>query len=390
MTGVTGAATAGDQIRVMIVDDSAIVRGLVSRWLEEEQDFAVVATHRHGRLAAQDMTQSRPDVVILDIEMPEMDGLTALPLLLKAKPDTVVLVASTLSQRGAETSLRALALGAADYVPKPDPTGRLATSADFRRELVEKVRHLGQRVRTRSAAGLRLPLGAPAAKPATPAPAPATPAFQPRPQPPRGTEKLRPYTGIPARVLCIGSSTGGPQALMQFLQGAGQALARLPVLIVQHMPPTFTTILAQHLGRTANREAAEGVDGEPLAAGRIYVAPGGRHMLVEKVGEKPVIRLSDAPPVHFCRPAVDPMFESVARVFGSAALGVILTGMGSDGAKGALAIADAGGNVIAQNEATSVVWGMPGAAIAAGACAGVLPIEDIGPRVSQLIVGGRA
>lgn len=388
MTNVTGAAPAGDQIRVMIVDDSAVVRGLVSRWLEEEHDFAVVATHRHGRLAAQDMTHSRPDVVILDIEMPEMDGLTALPLLLKAKPDTVVLVASTLSQRGAETSLRALALGAADYVPKPDPTGRLATSADFRRELVEKVRHLGQRVRARSAAGQRLPLEASAPKPA--APVAAAPAPQSRPHASRGVEKLRPYSSVPARVLCIGSSTGGPQALMQFLQGAGPALARLPILIVQHMPPTFTTILAQHLGRAAKREAAEGVDGEPLVAGRIYVAPGGRHMLVEKVGDKPVIRLSDAPPVHFCRPAVDPMFESVAHVFGAATLGVILTGMGSDGARGALAIAEAGGSVIAQNEATSVVWGMPGAALAAGGCAAVLPIEEIGPKVSQLIVGGKA
>ena len=191
------------------------------------------------------------------------------------------------------------------------------------------------------------------------------------------------------RCLVIGSSTGGPQALARVLADVGPTLARVPVLITQHMPPTFTAILAEHLGRATGIPAAEARDGETLRPGRILVAQGGRHLVMAKAGDGVVARLNDAPPENFCRPAVDPLFRSAADAFGAGTLAVVLTGMGTDGAKGSLVIADAGGSVIAQDEETSVVWGMPGAVVSAGSCVEVLPLGRIGAKIARLIAGGR-
>lgn len=374
------------RVRVMVVDDSLVIRGIISSWITAEADLVVVASHRNGRNAADDVARSRPDVVILDIEMPEMDGLTALPLLLERRPGLAVIVASTLTRRGAEVSLRALTLGAADYVPKPGTGSGLVSAADFRVDLVAKVRELGRRARWRRGPAARIDggSGSPSLRKAAGGRPPAPPVSRST-----GTfaPSLRPFSPVPPRVVVIGASTGGPQALARLFADLGPRMARLPVLVAQHMPPTFTAILAEHVGRAADRPAAEGRDGEPVESGRIYVAPGGRHMLVERTRTGTVVRLSDAPPVNFCRPAVDPLFEAAAAAYGAATLATILTGMGSDGARGATAVAAAGGSVIAQDEASSVVWGMPGAAFGAGACAAVLPIEEIGHKIGGLARG---
>jgi two-component system chemotaxis response regulator CheB len=202
--------------------------------------------------------------------------------------------------------------------------------------------------------------------------------------------KLRAFSSVPPRVLLIGASTGGPQALTTLVGRIAPALERAPVLITQHMPPTFTTILAEHLARASGRNAHEAIDGEPIVAGTIYLAPGGRHMTVTRRNNQPVIALNDGPLVNFCRPAVDPLFDSAAQIWGSAILSVILTGMGSDGMHGAEKVVAAGGSVIAQDEATSVVWGMPGAAANAGVCAAVLPLDQIGPKIVRLFGGDKS
>jgi len=200
----------------------------------------------------------------------------------------------------------------------------------------------------------------------------------------------RPFSTLAPRVLLIGSSTGGPQALMSLVAEIGPVIDRFPVLITQHMPPTFTTILAEHLARSSRRPAHEAVDGETVRPGRIYLAPGGRHMRVARQGTNVAIALDDGPPVNFCKPAVDPLFTSALDVWQGGTLAVILTGMGSDGTRGGRDIVAAGGSVIAQDEATSVVWGMPGAAANAGICAAVLPLDEIALRLNRLFSGDRS
>jgi two-component system chemotaxis response regulator CheB len=371
-------ATADTAIRVMVVDDSVVVRGLVSRWIEEEPGLALAGSLRNGRDAVDQVERINPDVVILDIEMPELDGISALPLLLAKKRDLVVIMASTLTRHNAEVSLKALSLGAADYIPKPETNRGVTTSASFRRDLIEKIRELAGRRRRR-----RVPSAAPAAPPPVhPAPARAHEAAAPI--------KLRPFAPTAPRVLVIGSSTGGPQALTAVIANMRGLLPRVPVLITQHMPPTFTTILAEHIARAAASKAHEGIDGEPVAPGTIYIAPGGKHMQAVKRDHGVVIALDDGPLVNFCKPAVDPLFRSAAAVWGPAVLAVVLTGMGSDGAKGGAEIVAHGGSVIAQDEATSVVWGMPGAAAHAGICSAVLPLDQIAPKLMRLFSGERS
>jgi two-component system chemotaxis response regulator CheB len=363
-TGSGGIAPAGSPIKVMIVDDSVVVRGLVSRWIDEEPGLSAVARHSNGKLAVEDVASSAPDVILLDIEMPVMDGLTALPLLLRARPGAKVLVVSALSQRNAEISFRALALGAIDYVPKPDTNRDITLLPEFRSEVIRKVKALGgireterQRMHGHDSALVSARIS-------------------------------RPFSLVPPRIVVVGSSTGGPQALSALLDPLSPQLAKVPVVVAQHMPPMFTAVLAERLGRSTGRSAREGVDGEALTPGTIYVAPGGRHMTVSGA-DSPIVRLSDDPPVHFCRPAVDLLFKSVALAYGPATLGIVLTGMGSDGAAGARAIADAGGSVIAQDESSSVIWGMPGAAVAAGACAAMLPPAAIAEAAGMLMRGER-
>jgi two-component system chemotaxis response regulator CheB len=373
-----------EPLRVMVVDDSVVIRGLISRWIGAESDMVVAASLRTGLDAVNQLERVNPDVAVLDIEMPELDGLSALPQLLGKKRDLVIIMASTLTRRNAEISFKALSLGAADYIPKPESTREPGAAEIFHHDLIQKIRHLGARLRRN--------------KPAMPSPplAPATPALdRKREMPVRATPAPPPLTRrsfgmLVPRVLLIGSSTGGPQALMTLVADLGPVIDRVPVLITQHMPPTFTTILAEHLARASGRPAHEAVDGEAVRPGTIYLAPGGRHMRVVRHGVDAAIALDDGPPINFCKPAVDPMFVSAIDVWQGGILSLILTGMGSDGMRGGKEIVAAGGSVIAQDEATSVVWGMPGAAANAGICAAVLPLNQIAPKLVRLFSGDRS
>ncbi|HEX2654226.1 MAG TPA: chemotaxis response regulator protein-glutamate methylesterase [Xanthobacteraceae bacterium] len=384
----TPATAAGTQnaIRVMVVDDAVVVRGLVSRWVEEQPGLQLVASVRTGRDAVAQVERANPDVMVLDVEMPDLDGISALPLLLEKKRNLVIIMASTLTRRNAEISLKALSLGAADYIPKPETNRGVTTSVEFRRELIDKILQLGRRAKGLSERQMRAPAPASAAAAALRPASVAASESHGR----TGPFKLRPFATTQPRVLLIGSSTGGPQALTALVSQLKSLIERVPVLITQHMPPTFTTILAEHLTRAASRPAHEATDGEPIVAGKIYVAPGGRHMSITRANKAPVITLTDGPPINFCKPAVDPMFSSAAQVWGNAILAVILTGMGSDGTRGGAAIVEAGSSIIAQDEATSVVWGMPGSAAHAGLCSAVLPLDQIAQKVIRLFSGDRS
>jgi two-component system, chemotaxis family, protein-glutamate methylesterase/glutaminase len=373
-------AAIARRVRVMIVDDALVVRGLFARWVEAEPDLELVASLRTGRDAVSQLERADPDVVVLDIDMPELDGMAALPLLLKKKPDLVVIMASTLTRRNAEISLKALSIGAADYIPKPSSNREVVAGVSFRRDLIEKIRQLGLRSKRMRLGQSRTAL----------LPAKASPPLQPllptheSAHPPIA---LRPMPAISPRVLLIGASTGGPQALNLIVAQIAGVLERAPVLITQHMPPTFTAILAEHLARLGRCPVREACDGEAINAGTVYLAPGGRHMRVARRDGLAVIAIDDGPPINFCKPAVDPMFSSAANVWGSRVLALVLTGMGADGLSGAKAIVAAGGHIVAQDEATSVVWGMPGQVAHAGLCSAVLPIKEIAPRLTRLFTG---
>ncbi|WP_342107746.1 chemotaxis response regulator protein-glutamate methylesterase [Methylobacterium sp. SI9] len=381
----TGSAAT---IRVLVADDSAVVRGLVARWIGEA-GFELVGTASNGRIAIEMIAKHDPDVVLLDIEMPELDGTTALPRMLAMSPSVQVVMMSTLTTRNADISLKCLALGAVDYIAKPESSRGVTTSDVFRAELIERVRVFGAaRARTRR------PVSAPAAHPAPAAPAPApvapTAPAAPRPATPF-TLRPKVRTRTAPRALLIGSSTGGPRAVGEMLEGIGAAaLRRLPVLIVQHMPPIFTAVFAEHLTTRTGIQAAEGKPDERIEAGRIYVAPGGRHMGLAAGPNGPAIKLTDGPPVNFCRPAVDVLFKDAAVVFGAATATVILTGMGSDGTNGARALTEAGGPVLAQDEATSTVWGMPGSVARAGLAEAVLPLSELATALRAMITGHAA
>lgn len=374
------AGAVSRRIRVMLVDDAVVIRGLFARWVEAEPDLEVVATLRTGREAVNQLERTDPDVVVLDVDMPDLDGIAALPLLLEKKRDLVVIMASTLTRRNAEISLRALSLGAADYIPKPGSNREVSASTAFRRDLIEKIRQLG--LRAKRARHTTAPARALEAK--------AAPSIVPQQiEEPARPYSLRPLPLTPPRVLLIGSSTGGPQALNSLIADIEGVLRRAPVLITQHMPPTFTSVLAEHLARVAKRPVREATDGEEVTAGVIYLAPGGRHMKVVRRDGAAVIAIDDGPMVNFCKPAVDPLFESAAEVWGNKVLALVLTGMGADGLAGARKIVAAGGHVIAQDEETSVVWGMPGQVTNAGLCSSVLPLQEIAGKLTRLFTGER-
>jgi two-component system chemotaxis response regulator CheB len=368
------SSTPAGAIRVMVVDDSLVIRGLIARMLETDPAIKVVTTVANGDLAVKEVKRQPIDVVVLDIEMPVMDGLTALPLILAASPRTKVIMASTLTQRNASISIEALSKGASDYIPKPTSSREVNTSDDFKRDIILKVKTLGR-------LGAAPPRGDAASTPATATAVPGKPAAVAK-----APIALRRASALKPEILAIGSSTGGPPALLRVFEMLGGKIP-VPVVIAQHMPPMFTAILAEHLGRFVGGRAKEGADGEPLAAGTAYIAPGGRHMVVGANGTAKVIRLNDDPPENFCRPAVDPLFRSVAALYGARALAVVLTGMGADGLRGGQSLVDAGGTVIAQDEATSVVWGMPGAVATAGICSAVLPLDGIAPAVQRAFAG---
>ena len=342
--------------RVMVCDDSVAIRGAIARILDADPAVQVVAKVANGQLAVEELKRTKADVVVLDIEMPVMDGMTALPLLLRADPGIRIIMASTLTTRGADIAMRAMRLGAADYLPKPSSIGTVGDDR-FQRELLEKVKGLA-RSRQRSARAAALP------------------AWKPAPL-------------LPPRLLAIGSSTGGPQALFTLVQGLGRQIG-VPVVLTQHMPATFTPILADHIGRLGGMPCAEAKDGEMLIAGRIYVAPGDRHLLVEGRAGSLRARLTTDPPENFCRPSVDPMLRSACAATDGRVLVAMLTGMGHDGLTGTRQVVEAGGCAIAQDEATSVVWGMPGAIALAGLCHAVLPLPAMAAKLRDILKAARA
>lgn len=324
----------------MLVDDSAIIRGLVSRALKEAEDIEIAGTATNGEQAVALIDSFKPDVVVLDIEMPVMDGMTALPLLLEKAPETHVIMASTLTQRNAEMSLRALSLGASDYLTKPSARDGQA-GEQFFRDMRDKIRSLAQVKPNRGSLA--------------PAPAPAAPTIM---QAAAETDvRHAPVRHVEA--IAIASSTGGPQALQQLFTQLKNRAVRVPVFITQHMPPTFTAILADHIGKAAGVPSHEARDGERVMPGHIYLAPGDYHMQPEKTADGVVIRLNRNPPENFCRPAADPMLRNLSQIYGDTLLVAVLTGMGQDGLAGARAVVEKGGEVIAQDQASSVVWGMP-------------------------------
>ncbi|MDJ0948525.1 MAG: chemotaxis response regulator protein-glutamate methylesterase [Alphaproteobacteria bacterium] len=360
----------------MVVDDSVVVRSMLTRILESDPEIKVVASFVNGQQAVDNVGRLKPDVVVLDIEMPVMDGLTALPKLIEAVPGLKVVMASTLTRRNAEISLQALDRGAADYVAKPEARADIS-GGDFKQELLRKVKVLAAVGRTRSKAPGPVSTGIKDdAKPSS--------TVVPQPDAPISLQK--PST-IQPQILAIGSSTGGPKALTEMLATLDPAF-NLPIVIAQHMPETFTTMLAEHIGRVSDRPSKEGEHGEVLKPGHIYVAPGDYHMTLARQDGEIVIQLDQGPRENFCRPAVDRLFVSVAELYGGKTLAVVLTGMGSDGLKSSEKIIAAKGTVVTQDAETSVVWGMPGVVATAGFSCANLPLLEIGPYVSKMAAGG--
>lgn len=383
MSAVLPSGVSAPRIGIIVCDDSSVIRGTFCRLLEQEPDFDVRASLPNGRMAVQALEHARPeqpiDVVLLDLEMPVMDGLTALPHLLAIDPTVQVIVASAVSVEQGRSSLKAIGLGARDFIPKPRNMRDPDSMAMFSRQLVNSVRALAHSRRSSLGlawpdlrAGRPEPLPEPLASPRTAVPVAA---------------RVRPL-GCP-QALAIGCSTGGPQALITVLRALPRDL-RIPVFVTQHMPATFTRIFAEQISKSTPWPCVEATDGLPVTGGQIYLAPGDWHMLVRGTPNGPQLTINQDAQENFCRPAVDPMLRSLAAVYGRGLLTVILTGMGSDGEKGCRAVADAGGAIIAQDEATSVVWGMPGAAARTGLCAAVLPLPEIGPTLARLMRGGAA
>ncbi len=357
-----------DEVNILVVDDSAIVRGFISRWIDAEPDLHVVATAASGQSALAMLRVNNIDVVVLDIEMPGMDGIAALPKILEENPHVQVIMASTLTLRNAEISMQALSLGAADYVAKPRSSLSADAGMSFRRELVSKIRSLSERSR-RLRKGNQTKTDIPSAQQAPMLP--QVPAFT-----------LRSAVDIVPKILAIGSSTGGPQALFTLLGQLNRPFP-VPIVITQHMPATFTAILAQHIQRLTGLESHEAAPDMAMLPGRVYVAPGDRHL--EFVAGSPMQALiTDHPPVNFCRPAVDPMFKSLVKVYGKDVLGIILTGMGKDGMAGAADIVAAGGMIYSQDEDSSVVWGMPRAVAQAGLSSFIGPLDKIAMQINAL------
>lgn len=365
-------------IRVMLVDDSAIIRGLVSRALKEAEDILIVGTATDGQQAIAKVEEYNPDIIVLDIEMPVMDGLEALPELVKRAPNAHVIMASTLTERNAEISLRALSLGASDYLTKPSARESHATEIFFR-ELKEKIRSLSQARR----GIIRVARPAAPAEPARQA-APARPLSAPL----QAVQSIG-FAPVPVKrvaAIAIASSTGGPQALQVLFSQLKNRALRVPIFITQHMPPTFTAILADHISKAAGIPAFEAKDGQPVQAGNIYLAPGDYHMQPERTADGGVvIRLNQNPPENFCRPAADPMLRNLSAIYGNQLLVAVLTGMGADGAAGSRKVVEAGGEVIAQDQETCVVWGMPRAVTEAKLITNALPLDNIADYLARAV-----
>lgn len=367
----TASERAG-AIRVMVVDDSAVIRGMTKRILAEFTDIEVVASAANGQQALNRLREGEIDIILLDIEMPVMDGLTALPLLLKEKPEVKIIMASSLTQPNARVSLQALRAGAADYVPKPSTTMNLSADS-FKLDLLRKIRALGE-TRTPPALGRTRTSNTSVgfAKVAS-----------------KGKVATRLPSQVKPKALAVGSSTGGPNALFAFFKALSPSV-NIPVFVTQHMPATFTKILAEHITESTPWTCHEAKQDQRVVPGEIYLAPGDFHMLIKRVGNEIQVDLGDGPKESFCRPAVDPMLRSMIEIYGNAFITTILTGMGGDGLKGSEQLVAAGGTVIAQDEDSSVVWGMPGAVAQKGLCSMVAPIEELVGFINQKVRGARS
>ena len=357
-------------IRVMVVDDSVVVRKIVTDVLSADPDIEVVGTAVNGKIAVAKLEQLKPELVTMDIEMPEMNGIEAVRAIRGGQGGTAhsrvpIVMFSTLTERGASATLDALSAGANEYVTKPANVGSVSQSMEsVREQLIPKIKALTGR-------------------PVTAGPAAAPPPLAPRPAAPRTGPGKKPA------VLVIGSSTGGPEALARVLPKLPANLP-VPVLVVQHMPPVFTRQFAQRLDRLSPLRVVEAADGSPLLPGTVHLAPGDHHLVVRATARGLQTGLNQGPPENFCRPAVDPLFRSAVSAYDGAVLAVVLTGMGSDGRNGASEIRSAGGTVVVQDQATSVVWGMPGAIAQAGLADETLPLDRIPDAINRHLAGVQA
>ncbi|MCC9000120.1 MAG: chemotaxis response regulator protein-glutamate methylesterase [Candidatus Contendobacter sp.] len=365
------------KIRILLVDDSAVIRRLLTDTLSSDPSLEIADTAANGRIALTKLPTVKPDLVILDVEMPEMDGLETLTEIRKRQPRLPVIMFSSLTERGASVTLEALALGANDYVAKPSNSGNMTTALQrVRDELIPRIKIFCRDVLA--------PVAAPAAErvpafKAWPSPASA-PVSTPIPTAPRQRQRVD--------VIAIGLSTGGPNALAALLPQLSAQLP-VPILIVQHMPPIFTRLLAERLATQSALSVAEGTAGEILRPGQVRIAPGGSHMIVERQGTQVRLQLHQGEPENSCRPAVDVLFRSVAEIYRGNALAIIMTGMGQDGLRGCEAIHKTGGCIIAQDEASSVVWGMPSFVVKAGLTDGQIPLPQLAREILSRVRIGR-
>lgn len=345
------------KVRVLIVDDAAVVRRLVAVALQSDPDLEVVGTAADGRIALARLAELQPDVMLLDLEMPVMSGLETLAALRKTHPRLPVIMFSRFTQKGVEATVHALTLGADDYVPKPGDG--LDVGRCIEELLIPKIKLLAQRRRP--------PAGSCSHSAAN---APAAPAQR------KG----------PVQIVVIGTSTGGPNALAELLP-ALPADWQVPIGIVQHMPPDFTARLAERLSEKSRLRVREAAAGEPISASQAWVARGDYHLTVRPEGKGVRLALHQGPPVNGCRPAVDVLFRSAAEVYGPGVLAVVLTGMGQDGLRGCEQVKAAGGQILVQDEASSVVWSMPGAVAGAGLADRVLPLQHLGHEIRRCVQG---
>jgi len=346
-------------VRVLIVDDSVVVRKLLCEALASSAEISVAGTASSGAIALAKIPQLNPDVITLDIEMPGLNGIQTLVEIRKLYPKLPVIMFSTLTERGAAITLEALSLGASDYATKPSNSASLANAMEqVRQELLAKIISLTGRTRY--------------AKPVPTIPAP----------------KAR-VGGQRIDILAIGTSTGGPNALAVVIPHLPGDFP-VPVVVVQHMPPLFTRLLADRLNSCSPLSVREGEAGKVLEPGQVWIAPGNYHLTVAPKGTQVVLNLNQDPPENSCRPAVDVLFRSVSQVYGPNVLGVVMTGMGSDGTRGARHIREVGGEIMVQDEASSVVWGMPGAVVSAGAADKICPLQEISQEIVRRVTSGRA
>jgi two-component system, chemotaxis family, protein-glutamate methylesterase/glutaminase len=353
------------KIRVLIVDDSVVIRRILADTLTADPEIEVAGSASDGHIALAKIPQVNPDIITLDVEMPVMNGLETLAQVRKLYPKLPVIMFSTLTERGASATLDALALGASDYATKPSNTGSADVAIEsVRGELIPKIKAL---------CATRL-----ARKTALPPPPPPRPAPRPR---------ILSHPRID--VVAIGTSTGGPNALAEVFPGIPKDFP-VPVVAVQHMPPVFTRLLAERLASRSAIRVEEGTANVDLSPGHAWIAPGNFHMVVKRVGMRRQLDLNQEPPQNSCRPAVDVLFRSVAAAYGPNVLGVVMTGMGADGVLGSQAIHEAGGEVIIQDEASSIVWGMPGLVHAAGQDDGVYPLNQLAPEITRRVLESRA